>query len=92
MTIREIVRTEMATSALNEPKLLQLQQARSHEILDKMAAKMNFLKMRMLGYVMHKAYKSMYEKVIINTSGIKRVIELTESNSGNIVYLSLIHI
>ena len=71
MTIREIVRRESIGSHINEAKILKTQHKRSNDILDRMAAKMNFNKMRVLGYIMHKAYQSMYEKVIINKGAIE---------------------
>jgi glycerone phosphate O-acyltransferase/fatty acyl-CoA reductase len=85
-TIREIIDKELVSSALGEPRLLQTQITRSVEIIDRLAARLNYTKMRMLGYAMHKAYKNMYEKVIINKSGLNRVRELSDANNGNIVF------
>ena len=84
-TIRAIIDKEITSSTLGEPKLLKIQLARSVEILDRLAARLNYTKMRMLGYVMHKAYKSMYEKVIINKSGINRIKDLSKDENNNII-------
>lgn len=86
MAIREVVQKEMVTSNLSEAKLLQVQQNRSNEVLDRLAAKMNFNRMRGLGLLMHKIFKSMYDKVIINKGGIEKVKELNERTRGNVVY------
>lgn len=86
MTIREIVRNEIQQSSLSESKILYIQQERSKEIIDKMAARYNYTKMRMLGYIMHKAFKEMYEKVVVNYSMVKQLKELNESNDGNVIY------
>lgn len=86
MTIREIVRRESINSAINEEKLLKMQENRGNEIMDRMAARMSFTKMRTLGYIMHKAFKSMYEKVIINQDAFDKIKELNQSAEGNVVY------
>lgn len=86
VTIRELVRAEAMNSALSESKLLKMQENRSLEILDRMAARMDYTKMRSLGYIMHKAYKSMYEKVVINTGALEKIKELSERNGENVIY------
>lgn len=86
VTIRELVRAEAVNSALSESKLLKMQENRSLEILDRMAARMNYTKMRSLGYIMHKAYKSMYEKVVINSGALAKIKELSERHGENVVY------
>ena len=85
-TIRGLIDKEITSSTLGEPRLLQNQLTRSIEIIDRLAARLNYTKMRMLGYVMHKAYKNMYEKVIINKSGLEKVRELSNQNDGNIIF------
>lgn len=86
MTIREIVRKELVASSISEAKILKVQHTRSREILDRMAAKMNHNKMRMLGYILHKAYKSMYEKVVINQGAIEELKRLNLEKDTNVVY------
>jgi 1-acyl-sn-glycerol-3-phosphate acyltransferase len=86
MTIREIVKKEILDSALSESKILNIQEVRSKVIIDKMAARYSYTKMRMLGYIMHKALKRMYDKIVVNYSVLQKIKELTESSSGNVIY------
>lgn len=86
MAIREIVKNELLSTTLTEAKLLKAQEVRGNEILDRMAARMNYTKMRTMGYIMHKAYKSMYEKVVISKHSIEMIRELNERNDGNVIY------
>jgi glycerol-3-phosphate O-acyltransferase len=86
MTIREIVIKESINSAINEDKLLKIQKNRGNEIIDRMAARMSYTKMRALGYIMHKVFKSMYEKVIINHNAFAKIKKLNEKAEGNVIY------
>lgn len=86
MAIREIVKNEMMNSTVTETKLLKIQEARGNEIVDRMAAKMSFSKMRSLGYIMHKAFKNMYEKVVINNEAFEEIRALNERKDISVIY------
>lgn len=85
MAIREIVRKEMTASSLSEQKLLSIQNSRGEEIIDRMSARLSVAKMRSIGYVMHKAFLKMYEKVIVNRTGIEEIRKLDNDHTGNII-------
>jgi len=86
ITIREIVTQKQLDSSLIESKLIKNEQTRVKEILNRMMARMSFQKMRILGYIIHKAYKSMYEMVVVDRNSMTKLKELNESGQGNVVY------
>lgn len=82
----KMAKDEVVLSALSEPKLIKFHENRGVEIMDRMAARLNYTKMRMLGWIMHKAFRNMYEKVVINRGGIESIRELMEKKDGNIIF------
>lgn len=76
--IRDLVDAELVSSSLSEAKLIKIQHKKGVAIMDRMATQLSLAKMRMLGYVVHKAFKSMYENVIVNPEEIEMVRELNE--------------
>jgi 1-acyl-sn-glycerol-3-phosphate acyltransferase len=87
LAIREVVQKEMVASSLNEQKLISHQNNLAIDIIDRMTARLSFNKMRTMGYVMHKAFLRMYEKVIVNKSGLNKIKDLYEANKGNVIFV-----
>jgi hypothetical protein len=86
IAIRQIVTKHQIDSHLSEEELISVEQQKVHDILKRMMAKMDFKKMRMLGYVIHKVYKSMYEMVVVNRNMIEKIRQLNEKSDGNVIY------
>ena len=86
VAMRAIVEEEMINSNIKESKLMRIQEKKGRDIIDRMAAKLSFTKMRVLGYVLHKAFKNMYESVVVNKHDIQMIKELNQENTGNVIY------
>jgi glycerol-3-phosphate O-acyltransferase len=86
LAIREAVDRELVTSNLKEAKLFKGQYKRGREMLDRMATRLSFIKMRVLGYGVYKAFRNMYENIVVNKNDVKMIKDLNESNKGNVIY------
>ncbi|CAI2369551.1 unnamed protein product [Moneuplotes crassus] len=84
--VRQLVADELTTSALSEAKLLKVQHEKGVAIMDRMATQLSFNKMRMLGYVIHKAFKNMYENVVVDEKDMEQLKLLNERDDCNVVY------
>ena len=86
-SIRELVRRQKESSKLSSKKLIEVQNTKANEILDRITARLTHNRMKVMGYVIHKAFLKMYEKIIVNKAGMKRVLELDKHCKGNVVYV-----
>ena len=86
IAIRRLAEDDKSNTALSEAKRISIQEEYVNQILDRMASRLDFTKMRMLGYIIHKAYKSMYEKVVVNYEGLERVRALSDKQDYNVIY------
>ena len=86
IAIRKLAEDDKINLALTETRRIAIQEQQVEEILNRMASRLDFTKMRMLGYIIHKAYKSMYEKVVVNYDGLEKIRTLSEKTDCNVIY------
>ena len=85
-TIHNLVRENIKNSnriGVSEEKQQQEQITRAKQIIERMSARLNMRSIRMLAWFFHKAWRNMYERIVINEEALKKLRQLKEHALSN---------